>query len=334
MTMKTPSTFSTLLQAYFTERLMGQRNASPHTIASYRDTFRLLIAFAERCLKKPPTKLAVEDLDAPFVLRFLNSLEKERGNTPQTRNCRLAGIHSFFAYAALQEPAFGAVAQRVLAIQSKRCVKNPVGYLTRAEMDALLDAPDLTTWAGQRDRTLLLLAVETGLRVSELIALRWHDVVFGTGSHVTCIGKGRKARCVPLRKETEAAMRSWRQEQDGQPAEPVFPNARGQTLSRDGVGYLLSTHTNTASTKCPSLKKKRVSPHVLRHSTAMNMLQHGVDGPVIALWLGHESLETTQVYLHADPTLTEQALAKTEAFKGQASRYHPPDQLKRFLESL
>jgi len=332
--MSTPFSFSALLQAYFTEHLMGQRSASPHTIASYRDTFRLLIAFAERCLKKPPTTLAVGDLDAPFILRFLNSLEKERGNAPQTRNCRLACIHSFFAYVALQEPGFGAVAQRVLAIQGKRCVKQLVAYLTRAEVEALLDAPNTTTWGGRRDRTLLLLAVETGLRVSELISLRWHDVVFGTGAHVTCTGKGRKMRCVPLRKETEAAMNAWRKEQDGQPDEPVFPNARRQALSRDGVEYLLSEHTKTASMNCPSLKKKRVSPHVLRHSTAMNLLQHGVDCSVIALWLGHESMETTQVYLHANPALTEQALAKTEAFKGRTCRYRPPDQLKAFLEGL
>ena len=332
--MNTPSSFSELLQAYFTERLMGQRDASPHTIASYRDTFRLLIAFAERSLKKVPTALTVEDLDAPFILRFLNSLEKERGNAPQTRNCRLAGIHSFFAYVALQEPKAGAVAQRVLAIQGKRCVKRPVAYLTRAEVDALLDAPDMTTWGGRRDHMLLLLAVETGLRVSELISLRWHDVVFGTGAHVMCTGKGRKVRCVPLRKETVTAMHAWRKEQDGQPDEPVFPNARRQALSRDGVEYLLSEHTKIASMNCPSLKKKRVSPHVLRHSTAMDMLQHGVDRSIIALWLGHESMETTEVYLHGNLALTEQALARTEAFKGRTSRYRPPDQLKAFLEGL
>jgi integrase/recombinase XerD len=332
--MSTQSSFSALLQAFFTERLIGQRNVSPHTIANYRDTFRLLISFAERCLKKPPTKLSLDDLDAPFIVRFLNSLEKERSNTPQTRNCRLAGIHSFFTYVALQEPVAGGVAQRVLAIQGKRCAKNTVDYLTRVEMAALLDAPDQTTWSGRRDRTLLLLAVETGLRVSELIGLRWQDVGFGTGAHVNCTGKGRKARCIPLRKETEAAMRSWQREQNGQPAGAVFPNARGQTFSRDGVAYLLSKHANTASTCCPSLKNKRVSPHVLRHSTAMNLLQHGVDCAVIALWLGHESMETTQVYLHANLELKEQALAKTEAFKGQTCRYHPPDQLRTFLESL
>jgi site-specific recombinase XerD len=334
MIMNTQSSFSALLQAYFTDRLMGQRSASPHTIANYRDAFRLLIAFAERWLKKPPTKLTFADLDAPFILRFLNSLEKERGNKPQTRNCRLAGIHSFFTYAALQEPASGAMAQRVLAIQGKRCVKKPVGYLPRAEMNALLDAPDQTTWSGRRDRTWLLLTLETGVRVSELIGLRWQDVVMGTGAHVTCTGKGRKTRCIPLRKEAKAAMRAWQREQDGQPEGPVFPNARGHAFSRDGIAYLLAKHVNTASAKCPSLKNKRVSPHVLRHSTAMNLLQHGVDRSVIALWLGHESLETTQVYLHANLALLEQALAKTEPFKGRPRRYHPPDQLRAFLESL
>ncbi len=332
--MNTSSNFSALLQAYFTERLMEQRNASQHTIASYRDTFRLLIAFAERSLKKPPNRLAVEDLDAPFILRFLNSLEKQRNNSPRTRNCRLASIHSFFEYVALQEPTLGVVSQRVLAIQGKRYVKKPVAFLTRAEVNALLDAPDIRTWGGRRDHALLLLAVETGLRVSELISLCWRDVVFGPGAHVTCTGKGRKMRSVPLRRETAAAMHAWRKEQHGQPDEPVFPNARRRSLSRDGVEYLLSEHTKTASAKCPSLKKKRLSPHVLRHTTAMNLLQHGVDCSVIALWLGHESMETTQIYLHANLALTEQALAKTVAFKGRTSRYRPPDPLRKFLESL
>ena len=332
--MKTQSSFSALLQAFFTGRLIGERNVSPHTIANYRDTFRLLIAFAEGSLKKPPSKLVVEDLDASFILRFLDSLEKERGNTPRTRNCRLAGIHSFFTYVALQEPALGAVAQRVLAIQGKRCAKKPVDYLTRAEMDVLLAAPDQTTWSGRRDRTLLLLALETGLRVSELIGLRWPDVVFGAGAHVKCTGKGRKTRCIPLRKETEGSMRCWQQRQNGQSTDAVFPSARGQVLSRDGVEYLLSQHVKAAGMKCPSLKNKRVTPHVLRHSTAMNLLQHGVDCSVIALWLGHESMETTQVYLHANLELKEQALAKTEPFKGLTGRYHPPDHLKAFLRSL
>lgn len=332
--MKTQLTFSELLQAYFTERLMAECNASPNTIANYRDTFRLLIAFALRCLKKPPTKLAIQDLDAPFILRFLDYLERERGNSPRSRNVRLAAIHSFFTYVALQEPSLGAVAQRILAIRSKRYAKEPVDFLTRAESDALVDAPDQTTWSGRRDRTLLLVALQTGLRVSELIGLRCQDVALETGAHVRCTGKGRKTRCIPLRKEVVIALRHWFHERKGQPSDAVFPNARGQTLSRDGVEYLLSQHLKTARAKCPSLKTKRVSAHVLRHSTAMNLLQHGVDRSVIALWLGHESMETTQIYLHANLELKELALAKTEPFKGRIGRYRPPEQLLAFLQSL
>lgn len=332
--MKTKVTFCALTQSYFTGRLIGQRNASPHTIANYRDTFRLLISFAERKLKKAPSSLTIEDLDAPFILCFLDSLEKERGNTPQTRNCRLAGIHSFFQFVARQEPALGAVAQRVLAIQGKRCSKNTVDYLTSEEMNTLLDAPSRATWSGQRDRALLLLAMETGLRVSELIGLRCQDFGFGTGAHVRCVGKGRKSRCVPLRKETETVMRAWLKKQGSRPNDVVFPNARGQALSRDGVEYVLSKHLKTAKLKCPSLKNKRVSPHVLRHSTAMNLLQHGVDCSVIALWLGHESMETTQVYLHANLELKEKALAKAEPMNAPIARYRPSDQLVAFLDSL
>lgn len=332
--MKSQLTFSELLQAYFTERLMQERAASPRTIESYRDTFRLLIAFAQRSLKKPPTKLTVHDLDAPFVLQFLGYLERERGNSPRSRNVRLAAIHSFFNYVALQEPSAGAVAQRVLAIQSKRCPKKPVDFLTRTESDTLADAPDQATWSGRRDRTLLLVALQTGLRVSELIGLRCQDVVLDTGAHVRCTGKGRKTRCIPLRKEVVAALRRWLNERKGQPADAVFPNARGQSLSRDGVEYILSRHLNTARANCPSLKTKRVSAHVLRHSTAMTLLQSGVDRSVIALWLGHESMDTTQVYLHANLELKEQALAKTQPLNGRLRRYRPPDLLLTFLQSL
>ena len=331
---KIHSTFSELLQSYFTDRLMGQCGASPNTIATYRDTFRLLIAFAQRCLKKAPTSLAVVDLDAPFILRFLDYLEKERGVTARSRNARLAAIHSFFSYVALQEPAFGATAQRVLAIKGKRHVKKPVDFLTRTEVDALLAAPDQTTWSGRRDRTLMLVAVQTGLRVSELIGLRCQDVGLGTGAHVRCTGKGRKTRCIPLRKEVIAALRHWLKDRTGQPADALFPNARGQNLSRDGVEYLLAKHVKRAATHCPSLKTKRVSPHVLRHSTAMNLLHNGVDRSVIALWLGHESMETTQVYLHANLELKEQALAKTKPLPGHSDRCRPPDKLLAFLQSL
>ena len=332
--MKPIATFSELLQGFFTDRLMGQCNASALTIANYRDAFCLLIAYAERCLKKPPTKLTVQDLDAPFIARFLDYLERERGNSPRSRNVRLAAIHSYFNYVALHEPSVGAVAQRVLAIQSKRCAKKPVDFLTRSESEAVLAAPDQTTWSGRRDRTLLLVALQTGLRVAELIGLRCQDVVLETGAHVRCTGKGRKTRCIPLRKEVVVALRLWLQERNGQPADAVFTNARGQVLSRDGVQYILSRQVIKAREKCPSLKTKRVSPHVLRHSTAMDLLQNGVDRSVIALWLGHESMDTTQIYLHASIELKEKALAKTEPFRGQPRRYRPPDQLLAFLQAL
>jgi integrase/recombinase XerD len=332
--MKIPLTFSELLQAYFTDYLMRERGASPHTIANYRDTFRLLIAFARKSRNTTPTRLAIHDLDATFVVRFLDHLERDRGVTPRSRNVRLAAIHSFFNFVALQEPTAGAVAQRVLAIKSKRCARTPVEYLTQVEIDALLAAPDQKLWSGRRDRTLLLVAVQTGLRVSELTGLRCQDVVLETGAHVRCTGKGRKTRCIPLRKEVVAALRLWMRERKGQPEDALFSNARGQSLSRDGVEYLLSKQAATACLKCPSLKSKRVSPHVLRHTTAMQLLQHGVDRSVIALWLGHESMETTQVYLHASLELKELALAKTEPFKGRPSRFRPPDELLAFLQGL
>jgi site-specific recombinase XerD len=332
--MKNQHSFSELLQSFFTERLMGQRNASPLTIANYRDCFRLLIGFAHRTLKKLPTTLTVHDLDAPFVCRFLDHLEKERANTPRTRNLRLAAIHSFFTHVALQEPALGAVAQRVLAIQSKRFARKPVDFLTRAEAESLLATPNQEIWSGRRDRTLLLIALQTGLRVAELIGLRCQDAVLATGAHVRCTGKGRKSRCIPLRKDAVAALRTWLRERKGEPTDPLFPNARGKPLSRDGVQYLLAKHAESARQRCPSLKSKRVSPHVLRHSTAMDLLQHGVDRSVIALWLGHESMDTTQIYLHANLELKEQALAKTEPFNGHSRRYRPPDRLMAFLQSL
>ena len=332
--MKTERSFAALLQAYFTERLVGQRNASPHTIASHRDTFRLLLGFAQTALKKAPVALAPSDLDAPFIGRFLHHVEKDRGNQPQTRNIRLAAIHSFFHYVALEQPSLGALAQRVLAIPSKRHKTKPVDFLTRDEIDALVAVPDQSTWAGRRDRTLLLVAAQTGLRASELIGLRCQDVVLGTGAHVWCLGKGRKERCTPLRKDAVAALRQWLPERNGQPSDVVFPNAQGSPLSRDGLEYLLAKHLAIARSRCPSLKAKRVSPHVLRHSAAMDLLQHGVDRSVIALWLGHESMETTQVYLHANLALKEEALAKTNPLKGRPGRYRPGDKLLAFLQGL
>jgi len=332
--MKIRPNFSALLQSFFTDRLLEQRNASPHTIASYRDTFRLLLEFAHKELHKSPSTLATENLDAPFIGRFLNHLENDRGNTPRSRNIRLAAIHSFFKYVAYQEPSLSSVAQQVLAIPSKRHKTRPIDFLTGPEIDALLAAPDQGTCLGRRDRTLLLVAAQTGLRASELIGLCCQDVFLGSGAHVRCIGKGRKQRCTPLRKDAVAALRAWMRERRGQPSEAIFPNALGRRLSHDGLNYLLSKHVAVARTKCPTLVKKRVTPHVLRHSLAMNLLQHGVDRSVIALWLGHESMETTQVYLHANLELKEQALAKTQPFNGRPARYRPSDQLLTFLQGL
>ena len=332
--MKVPRSLSVLLQSFFTDRLLGQSNASPHTIASYRDAFRLLLQFAQQQLGRSPSMLTMENLDAPFIGQFLNHLEKDRGNTPRSRNIRLAAIHSFFKYVAFEEPSLGAVAQRLLAIPCKRHKTRPIDFLTRPETDALLATPNQATYLGRRDRTLLLVAVQTGLRASELIGLRCEDVNLGSGAHVRCTGKGRKTRCTPLRKDAVAALRGWMRERKGQPAEVLFPNARGLPLSHDGLDYLLSKHVAAARTKCSSLGKKRVTPHVLRHSLAMDLLQHGVDRSLIALWLGHESMETTQVYLHANLELKEQALAMTEPFNGRPARYRPSDRLLAFLQSL
>ena len=281
--MKIQATLSELLQGFFIERLMNQCNASPHTIANYRDTFRLLLNFAHRSLKKMPTALAVQNLDAGFVSRFLDHLEKERGVAPQSRNVRLAAIRSFFNYVALQEPALGAVAQRVLAIRSKRFTRKPVDFLTHAEVEALLAAPKQDTWSGRRDRTLLLVAVQTGLRVSELIGLRCQDVALETAPHVRCTGKGRKNRCTPLRRESAAALRNRFKERQGQSADALFPNARGQRLSRDGVEYLLAKHVAIARLTCPSLQAKRVSAHVLRQNADLRNMPGGTLR--IHLWL-------------------------------------------------
>jgi len=323
-----------LLQSFFTERLLRQRQASPHTIAGYRDSFRLLLQFAKERLGKAPSKIRVEDLDAPFLGLFLGHLEDVRKNSTRTRNARLAAIHSFFQYVALEEPAYALHCQRILAMPNKRHERRPIEFLNREEFDALLAVPDLSTWLGRRDRALLLVAVQTGLRVSELIGLNCQDVVLGTGAHVRCLGKGRKQRCTPLRPETATTLDAWLRERHGQPEQPVFPSIRGGRLSRDEIERLITKYTNVAKETCPSLKRKKVSPHVLRHAAAMDLLQHGVDRSVIALWLGHESVETTQMYLHADMRLKEKALSRTTPLGVKPGRYRPNDKLLVFLESL
>jgi site-specific recombinase XerD len=332
--MKTCADFARLLQAFFTDRLMNQRQASPHTVASYRDTFRLLLQFAQQRLHKAPSALALEDLKAPFIGTFLDHLEKDRGNSARTRNVRLAAIHSFFRYVALEEPTLSAMIQRVLAMPTKRYDRKPLEFLIRPEIDAIVATPDQQTWLGRRDYTLLLVDAQTGLRVSELTGLQRQDVVLGTGAHVRCQGKGRKERCTPLSEESAAALRRWLRECGGASTDPLFPSSRGGPLSRDAVEYLLAKHVATARKKCPPLRKKHVTMHVLRHSAAMDLHLHGVDRTVIALWLGHESVETTQVYLQANLEMKQKALAKATPFNVRPFRYRPDDHLLAFLKSL
>jgi len=313
---------------------MKQRQVSHHTISSYRDTFRLLLGFAHKQLKKPPSKLSFDDLNAPFIGAFLDHIQSERKNGARTRNLRLTAIRSFFHYVAFQEPSRSAHIQRVLAIPSKRQDRALIAFLTHPEIKALLTAPDKTTWAGRRDRALLMLAIQTGLRLSELIGLRRRDIVLTSGAHVRCYGKGRKERCTPLTKQTVSVMKTWLEERGGSDDDVVFPNARGTRLSPDGVQYLLAKHVATARKTCPSLKDKRVSPHVLRHTAAMELLQAGVDHSVIALWLGHESVETTMIYLQADLAFKEKILAKIKPPDVKAGRYRPGDKLLQFLNEL
>ena len=326
--------FSALLQSFFSERLIRQRQASPHTISSYRDTFRLLLQFAQRRLHKPPSRFALEDINAPMITAFLNDLESSRKITARTRNLRLTAIRSFFNYAAYEEPAHAQEIQRVLAIPCKRYSRTLVQFLNRPEIDALLAAPDQRTWLGRRDHALLLVAVQTGLRLSELTGLQIQDVHLATGAHVRCSGKGRKERCTPLTKHTVAVLKAWLQESSKGSTEWLFPSVRGGRLSADAVQDLLAKHVAVAAQGCPSLRKKRVTPHVLRHAAAMELLQSGVDRSIIALWLGHESIETTQIYIDADLALKEKALAKTTPSNSKQRRFRAKDSLLEFLKGL
>jgi len=332
--MTTGTSLAPLLERFFTQRLMQQRQVSPHTISSYRDTFRLLLIFAQERLHTPPSRLRFEALDAPLIVAFLNHLEKQRGLSVRSRNLRLTAIHSFFRYVAFEAPDHAAQIQRVLAIPSKRFTRTLVQFLTRPEVEALLAAPDQRTWFGRRDHAFLLLAVQTGLRLSEMTGLTRRDVTFGPGAHVRVIGKGRKERCTPLAKSTVAVLKLWCREPPRGDGQVLFPNARGTRLSADGVQYLLARHRTAASKVCPSLNDKRVTVHVLRHTMALDLLQAGVDRSVIALWLGHESVDTTQIYLEATLAMKEHALAKTTAWNVRPRRFQPGDQLLGFLNSL
>lgn len=328
------SSLQSLIQLFFTDRLLKQLGVSAHTVAAYRDGFRLLLRFASERLSHAPSELRIEDLDASLLGTFLDYLEEVRGNCTRTRNNRLAALHAFFQYVSISEPALALHCQRVLAIPSKRHERGPVAFLTEEESAALVAAPNLDTWIGRRDRALLLLAVQTGLRNSELTSLRRQDVEFGAGAHVRCFGKGRKMRCTPLRPDVAAVLKAWLSHQDGKPEDFVFPSSTGGRMSADALQRLVAKHVATARRTCPSLNGKRVTPHTLRHGAAMALLQRGVDLSVIALWLGHESTETTQVYLHADMQLKEKALAHATPSSAVPDRFRPTDSLLAFLESL
>jgi len=332
--MTNAATFAPMLERFFTQRLMQQRQASPNTISSYRDTFRQFLKFVQQHLHKPPSRLNLEDIDAPLIVAFLDELEKHHGVSVRSRNLRLAAIHSFFRYAAFEAPAHSAQIQRVLAIPSKRFTRTLVQFLTRPEVDALLAAPDQRTWSGRRDHAFLLVAVQTGLRLSEMTGLKREDLILGTGAHVRVIGKGRKERCTPIAKSTLAVLKAWLREPQRGDGKVLFPSERGKHLSVHGVQYMLNKHRQTAGKVCLSLKQKRVTVHRLRHTMAMDLLQAGVDRSVIALWLGHESVETTQIYLEATLAMKERALAKTSPPHGKPGRYRAPDQLLNFLNSL
>jgi len=322
------------LQAFFTDRLIRQRQASPHTVAAYRDTVRLLLTFAVSQAEIPFCRLDFADLQAPVIAAFLDYLEQERGNSVRTRNARLAAIHSLFGFAALHHPEHATDIGRVLAIPAKRSDHTIVTFLTDAETGALLAAPDRSTRTGRRDHTLFLLAIQTGLRASELTSLTRGHLHLGTGAHVSCHGKGRKDRITPLTNDTVTALRVWLTEHTGPSENPLFPTNRGRPMSADALQQRLTLHAATAALTCPSLATKNVTPHVLRHTAAMRLLHAGVDVTVIALWLGHENVNTTQIYLQADLALKEHALARTTPPNTKPGRYHAPDPLVAFLEDL
>ncbi|MGZ6589997.1 MAG: tyrosine-type recombinase/integrase [Solirubrobacteraceae bacterium] len=317
------------LQAYFTDRLITQRDSSPETVAAYRDAFRLLLRFAHEQTGKQPFELDLDDLDAPLIGSFLTHLEQHRGNSARTRNARLGAIHSFYRYAALEHTI-----ARVMAIPTKRYERNTVTYLDRDEIQALLAAPDNRTWLGRRDHALMALMIQTGVRVSELTGLRVGDLHLGTGPHIRVLGKGRKKRATTLTGETVKLLRTWIKERQGQPDEPLFPTRQGRPLSRYTVGVIITKHAATAAASRPSLNRKSVTPHTLRHTNAMLLRAKGVDIATIALWLGHESTQTTHIYEHADPKLKEQAIARTTPLGIKPGRYRPTDTLLAFLEAL
>lgn len=326
--------FGSVLVRFFTQRLIRQRHVSPHTLCCYRDTFRLLLKFIHARTGKQPSNLLWDDVDAPMISAFLDELQERRGITARSRNLRLTAIRSLFRYAAFELPEHSSQIQQVLAIPPKRIIHQQIDYLSKAELDVLLAAPDQSTWSGRRDYAWLLLAAQTGLRLSEFTGLTRADVHLGKGAYVHVTGKGRKERCTPLTAQAAATLQNWLKELPAGETQVVFPNRCGTRMSNDGIQYLLACHVATARMTCASLKSKRISPHVLRHTAAMSLLRAGVDTTVIAMWLGHESVETTHIYLEADLELKRKILAKTTPPGTTQSRYRPDDALLAFLQSL
>lgn len=323
------------LQAFFTERLLTQRQVSPHTIAAYRDAMRLLLRFAQQQTGKPPSRLDIADLDAPLIAAFLTHLDRDRHNSPSTRNTRLAAIHSLFRYAALRHPEHAASIARVLEIPATRHRKTTIAYLDRDEIDAVLAAPDRTTWVGRRDHAMLLVAIQTGVRVSELVNLTIAQASLATaGAYVRIIGKGNKERCAILTNETVTVLRAWLRERQGETHEPLFPTRRGGPLTTRAFELRLDKHVATAARTCPTLGTKRITPHTLRHTNAMLLRAENVDIYTIALWLGHATVKSTERYLHADNKLKQDAIERAAPIGTRPGRYRPPDTLLAFLEAL
>lgn len=332
--MSTNIAFAAVLTGFFSQRLIKQKQASPHTVSAYRDSFRLLLQFVCQRVSKGPSSLTWDDIDAPMVVAFLEDLQQQRGICSRSRNLRLTAIRSFFKYASFEVPDRQHHFQRVLAIPAARCLRRQIDFLSPVEVDALLSAVDQSSWAGRRDYAWLLLAVQTGLRVSELTGLKRSDIQFGSGGYIHVVGKGRKERSIPLTAQMIATLKDWLAESDTSKDATLFPSCRGGRLSNDGVQYLLAKHVRQAGKACPTLENKRVTPHVLRHTAAMELLKAGVDVSVIALWLGHESIDTTQIYLEADLDMKREVLEKLSPYEGEPSQFKPDDALMSYLKSL
>lgn len=329
------TSLSPLLQNFFSDRLIAQKNVTSNTLSAYRDTFRIFLKFSSIRLKTPPHRLNLEQIDEKLVGEFLNHLESVRKNSIRTRNARLAAIRSFFHFLGPREPAHLDQIQRVIAIPQKKFTRNIIQFLDASEVEAILSTPDLKTWIGRRDHALLHLLAQTGLRVSELTQLKIQDLHLGPSPHVRCYGKGRKERATPLTAATVRHLKNWLKEISRTLADPLFPSQKGTPLSRDAIEWMIKKYARSAELKQPSLRKKLISPHVFRHTAAVSLLQAGVDRSVIALWLGHEQVETTQIYLHADLSIKEKALARTTPISIRAGfRFKPDDDLLAFLQTL